>query len=101
MLEAYVPTTVDIGRPQEGLEALAAYPAASSKPALILDRARAHESARKSSAAAKDYQTDLLQVSASDEAEEPGSRLPRFNKQLRKEFPYAAAKCRTNAPRNL
>ncbi len=91
VLEAYVPTTVDIGRPQEGLEALAAYPAASSKPALILDRARAHESARKLSDAVKDYQTLYYKFPLSDESKDAALALPRLNKQLGKEFPYAAA----------
>ncbi len=91
VLEAYVPTTVDVGRPQEGLEALAAYAAASSKPALILDRARAHESARRLVDAVKDYQTLYYKFPMSDEAKDAALALPRLNKQLGKEFPYATA----------
>jgi soluble lytic murein transglycosylase len=91
ILEAYVPTTVDIGRPQEGLEALAAYPATSSKPALLLDRARAHESARRLSEAVRDYQTVYYKFPMSDESKDAALALPRLNKQLGKEFPYATA----------
>lgn len=91
LLEAYVPTTIDVGRPQEGLEALAAYAATSSKPALILDRARAHESARKLVDAVKDYQMLYYKFPMSDEAKDAALALPRLNKQLGKEFPYATA----------
>jgi peptidoglycan lytic transglycosylase len=91
VFEAYVPTTIDIGSPQEGLEALATYPAASSKPALLLDRARAHESARRLSEAVEDYQTLYYKFPMSDESRDAALALPRLNKQLGKEFPYATA----------
>jgi soluble lytic murein transglycosylase len=89
MLEAYAPLTVQSGHPQDGLDALAAYPAVSSKPGLILERARANEAARHLVPAAKDYQTLYYKFPMADEARDAGIALPRLNKQLHSEFPYA------------
>jgi len=91
VLEAYVQTTVEIGRPQDGLEALAAEPAAGSKPALLLVRARANEAARKLVPAATDYRTLYYKFPLSDESKDAATALPRLNKQLHSEFPYATA----------
>ena len=91
ILEAYVPTTISIGRPLEGLEVLAAYPPASAKPALLLVRARANEAARKLVLAVKDYQTLYYKFPLSDESKDAAIALPRLNKDLRSEFPYATA----------
>ncbi len=88
-LQAYLPTTVEIGRAQEGLDALAAYPAATSKPALLLARARAYESLRKLAPAVKDYQALYYKFPLSEESKEAGLALGRLNKQLHNEFPYA------------
>jgi soluble lytic murein transglycosylase len=90
-LEAYVPVTVDVGRPQDGLEALASYPATSSRPALLLVRARAYEAAHKSVLAAKDYETIFYKHPLADEAKDAGTALVKLNKDLRSEFPYASA----------
>ena len=91
VLEAYGPTAVEIGRPQDALEALASYPATTNKPSLLLVRARAHESNRKLIDAVKDYQTVYYKFPLSDEAKEAFTALTRLNKQLRNEFPYASA----------
>ncbi len=91
VLEAYVPTAVEIGRAQDGLDALAAYPAAASKPVLLLARARANEAARQLLDAAKDYQTLYYKFPLTDEAKDAGIALPKLNKQLHSEFPYATA----------
>jgi soluble lytic murein transglycosylase len=91
VLQAYVPTSVEIGRAQEGLDALAAYPPAASKPALLLVRARANESIRKLIPAVKDYQALYYKFPLADEAKDAGLALTRLNKQLRSEFPYATA----------
>jgi soluble lytic murein transglycosylase len=91
LLEVYVPTTVSIGRPQEGLEALAGYAPSSSKPALLITRARANEAARKLVLAVKDYQTLYYKFPLSDESKDAGVALPRLNKELRGEFPNATA----------
>ena len=89
ILEAYVPVAIAIGRPQEALDALDAYPATTSKPTLLLARARAYEAARKFVPAAKDYQTIFYKHPLADEAKDAGAALPRLNKQLHSEFPYA------------
>jgi len=91
ILEAYAPTAVEIGRPQDALEALAAYPATATKSPLLLDRARAYESTRKLVDAAKDYQALYYRFPMSDEAKDAALALPRLNKQLHNEFPYATA----------
>ncbi|HYA63243.1 MAG TPA: transglycosylase SLT domain-containing protein [Candidatus Sulfotelmatobacter sp.] len=91
VLEAYMPVAVELGHPQEGLEALESYPAASSKPPLLLVRARAYEAARKLVPAAKDYQTIFYKHPLSDEAKDAGIALPKLNKELHSEFPYATA----------
>lgn len=91
VLEAYVPTAVDLGHPKEALDALSTYPPTSSKPDLLIVRARAYESARKLVDAAKDYQTLYYKYPLSDEAKDAGLALPRLNKQLHNEFPYATA----------
>ncbi len=91
ILEAYAPTAVEIGRPQDALEALAAYPATATKSPLLLDRARAYESTRKLVDAANDYQALYYRFPMSDEAKDAALALPRLNKQLHNEFPYATA----------
>jgi len=89
ILEAYVPVTIDIGRPQDGLAALDSFSPAASRPGLFLVRARAYESARKLVLAAKDYQTLYYKIPLADEATDAAIALPRLNKQLHNEFPYA------------
>jgi soluble lytic murein transglycosylase len=89
LLEAYVPTAIDIGRPQDGLDALAAFSPTSSKPALLLARARANEAAHKYVPAAKDYQALYYKFPLADESKDAATALPRLNKQLHNEFPYA------------
>ena len=91
VLQAYVPTTVEIGHAQDGLDALAGYPPATSKPALLLVRAHAYESIRKLLPAVKDYQAIYYKFPLSDEAKDAGISLTRLNKQLHSEFPYAGA----------
>lgn len=90
-LEAYVPTAVETGHAQDALDQLASYPPASSKPELLLAAARANEAAHKFVAAAKDYQAIYYKYPLSDEAKDAGAALPRLNKQLHNEFPYATA----------
>ncbi len=91
ILEAYAPTAVETGRPQDALEAFAAYRATSTKAPLLLVRARAYEANRKLTDAAKDYQTLYYHFPMSDEAKDAAVALPRLNKQLHNEFPYATA----------
>jgi soluble lytic murein transglycosylase len=91
VLEAYAPTVTEIGRGQDALNALAAYPPTASKPALLLARARAHESVHKLLDATKDYQFLFYKFPLADEARDAGIALPKLNKQLHSEFPYATA----------
>jgi len=91
VLEAYVPTAINIGRTQDALDALAAYPPSSSKPALLLVRGRAFESARKLTDAVKDYQALYYRFPLTDESKDAALALPKLNKQLRDEFPRATA----------
>jgi soluble lytic murein transglycosylase len=91
LLEAYAPTAVSTGHPQDALDALASYPATGSKPSLLLARARANESAHRFVAAAKDYQALYYKYPLADEAKDAAVALPRLNKQLHNEFPYATA----------
>ena len=90
-LEAYVPAAIELGHAQDAVEALSSYPAVASKPALLLVRARAYEAAHKSALAAKDYQTVYYKFPLADEAKDAGIALPRLNKELHGEFPYATA----------
>ncbi len=89
ILEAYVPAALAIGRSQDALDALAAYPPTGSKPALLLARARANEAAHKYVPAAKDYQALYYKYPLADESKDAAAALPRLNKQLHTEFPYA------------
>jgi soluble lytic murein transglycosylase len=91
ILEAYAPTVVELGRPQEALEALATDHDTASKPELLLVRARAYQSARRLSDAVKDYQVLYYKYPLSDESKDAALALPKLNKQLRDEFPYATA----------
>jgi soluble lytic murein transglycosylase len=90
-LEAFVPVTVALGHPSDGLEALEGYPAASSNTALLLAQARAYEAAHKPVLAAKDYETIYYKHPLADEANDAGAALPKLNKELHNEFPYAGA----------
>jgi soluble lytic murein transglycosylase len=89
VLEAYASAAVATGRPQDALDALATYAATGSKPNLLLARARAEESARKFVPAAKDYQALFYKYPLADESKDAAVALPRLNKQLHTEFPYA------------
>jgi soluble lytic murein transglycosylase len=89
LLEALAPTAVEMGRAEEAIDALNAYSAVASKPALLLERAHALSAAHKSAAAAKDYQTIFYKYPLSDEAKAAGSALAKLTHDLRSEFPYA------------
>ena len=91
ILEAYAPNALEIGRPQDALEALASYPLTISRSSLLLSRARAYEATHKYIDAVKDYQTIYYRFPMSDEAKDASLALPRLNKQLHSEFPYATA----------
>ena len=89
VLEAYASAADAIGRPQDALDVLATYGATGSKPNLLLARARAEEAAHKFAPAVKDYQALFYKYPLADESKDAAIALPRLNKQLRSEFPYA------------
>ena len=88
LLEAFAPAAVQTGHAQEAIDALNAYSATSSKSTLLLERARAYQSARQLPRAAKDFQTVFYKFPLTDEAKPAGSALPPLMHALSKEYPY-------------
>ncbi len=72
---------------------------ASSKPALLLVRARADESIRKLVPAAKDYQAIYYKFPLSDESKDAGLALTRLNKSCAANFRTPLPNCRISARR--
>jgi len=91
VLELFAPTAREMGRPQAAVDALNSYPAAGNRPALLLERAHAHQSAGQGVRAVKDYQTIFYKFPLTDEAKAAGTALSALQKQLRSEFPYGTA----------
>jgi soluble lytic murein transglycosylase len=91
VLEAFAPTAREMGRPQVAIEALNSYSAVHNKPALLIERARAYQSAGQPVRAVKDYQAIFYKFPLADEAKPAGAALPSLQKQLRSEFPYGTA----------
>jgi soluble lytic murein transglycosylase len=91
VLDALAACALESGHPQDAVEALAAYSAAATKPALLLDRAHAYQAAGQTVRAAKDYQAVFYKYPLSDEAKAAGSALSSLQKLLRNEFPYGTA----------
>jgi len=88
VLEAFAPTAVQLGHADEAVDALNAYSPTTSKPALLLERARAYQAARQLPRAAKDYQTIFYKSPLADEAKPAGSALSQLTHALGKEYPY-------------
>jgi peptidoglycan lytic transglycosylase len=88
LLESLAPMAVELGRPQEAIDALNSYASTSSKPTLLLARASALKAAHQWARAAKDYQTLFYKNSQTDEAKAAGSALPQIMHALGKEYPY-------------
>jgi soluble lytic murein transglycosylase len=88
LLEALAPTAVETGHAQEAIDALNAYSATSSKPALLLERAHAYQAAHQLPKAAKDYQALFYKFPLTDEAKAAGAALPLLSKALGKEYSY-------------
>jgi soluble lytic murein transglycosylase len=91
VLESFAPTAVEMGHAQAAVDALNGYSATNSKPALLLERARAYQSAGQAVRAVKDYQSIFYKFPLADEAKAAGSALSALQKQLRSEFPYGTA----------
>jgi soluble lytic murein transglycosylase len=88
LLEAIAPVAVLLGHPQEAIDALNAYSGTSSKPSLLLERARAYQAAHQLPRAAKDYQTIFYKTPLADEAKPAGAALTQVMHALGKEYPY-------------
>ena len=88
LLESLAPFAVELGRPQEAIDALNSYSATSTKPSLLLERARAYQAAHQLPRAAKDYQTIYYKFPQADEAKPAGSALSQITHALGKEYPY-------------
>ena len=88
VLDAFAPVAIELGHAQTAVDALNAYSATNSKPALLLDRAHAYQSAGQPAKAVKDYQAIFYKYPLTDEAKAAGSALPGMQKLLRSEFPY-------------
>ncbi len=91
VLLAFAPLAVEMGKAPAAVDALNSYSPTNSKPALLLERAHAYQSARQTVKAVKDYQAIFYKFPLSDEAKAAGSALPALQKQLRSEFPYGTA----------
>jgi soluble lytic murein transglycosylase len=91
VLDALAASAVEAGRPQDAVDALAGYSPASTKPALLLDRAHVYQAAGQTARAAKDYQTIFYKYPMGDEAKAAGKALAALQKSLRSEFPYGTA----------
>ena len=87
-LESFAPTAVELGHPQDAIDALNAYPSTSAKPTLLLERAHAYQVAHQLPRAAKDYQTLYFKFPLADEAKPAGSALSQINRAMGKEYPY-------------
>ena len=88
LLEAIAPVAVLLGHPQEAIDALNAYAGTTSKPSLLLERARAYQSAHQLPRAAKDYQTIFYKTPLADEAKPAGAALTQLMHTLGKEYSY-------------
>jgi peptidoglycan lytic transglycosylase len=88
VLEAFGPTAVQFGHPQEAIDALEGYSGTGSKPTLLFDRAHAYQAAHQLARAAKDYQTVFYKYPLADEAKPAGSALSQVMHALGKEYVY-------------
>jgi soluble lytic murein transglycosylase len=87
-LEAYVPAADELNHSQEAIDALNAYSATATRPALLLERAQAYKNAHQFARAAKDYQILFYKYPLTDEAKAAATSLPAISKLLGKEYPY-------------
>ena len=83
---------LDLGKPEDAAAALDAYPATTSKPALLLLRAQAREKlaqarSEKPLAAATDYLDVYYRFPLSDEAKAAGDKIPWIKLALGESFP--------------
>src|SRR5438876_6444151 len=88
VLQSFAQTAVQTGHAQEAIDVLNANAGTSSKPDLLIERARAYQAAHQLPRAAKDYQTIFYKFPLADEAKPSGAALTTIMHALRKEYPY-------------
>jgi soluble lytic murein transglycosylase len=87
-LQAFAPAAVQTGHVEEAIDALNGYSPTSSKPELLIERARAYQAVHQLPRAAKDYQTIFYKFPLSDEAKPAGAALTPIMHALGKEYSY-------------
>ena len=88
VLQSFAQTAVQTDHAQEAIDALNANAGTSSKPDLLIERARAYQAAHQLPRAAKDFQTIFYKFPLADEAKPAGAALTTIMRALRKEYPY-------------
>lgn len=88
VLQSFAQTAIQTGRAQEAIATLNAYAGTSSKPDLLIERARAYQAGHQLPRAAKDFQTIFYKFPRADEAKPAGAALTTIMRALRKEYPY-------------
>lgn len=88
VLQSFAETALQTGHAQEAIDAVNAYAGTSSKPDLLIERARAYQAAHQLPRAAKDYQAIFYKFPLADEAKPASAALTTITRELRKEYPY-------------
>ena len=88
LLQSLAPTAVQLGHAQDAIDALNAYAATSSKPELLIERARAYQAAHQLPRAAKDFQTIFYKFPLADEAKPASAGMTQMMHALGKEYSY-------------
>jgi len=88
VLQSFAPAAVQTGHAQEAIDALNAYAVTSSKPDLLIERARAYQATHQLPRAAKDYQTIFYKFPMADEAKPAGAGMTQMMHALGKEYSY-------------
>ena len=87
-LQSFAPAAVQTGHAQEAIDALNAYAVTSSKPELLIERARAYQATHQLPRAAKDYQTIYYKFPMADEAKPASAGMTQMMHALGKEYSY-------------
>jgi soluble lytic murein transglycosylase len=87
-LQAFAPAAVQTGHAQEAIDALNGYTPTSSKPELLIERARAYQATHQLPRAAKDYQTIFYKFPLADEAKPASAAMTPIMHALAKEYTY-------------
>jgi len=87
-LQSFAPAAVQTGHAQDAVDALNAYAATSSKPELLIERARAYQATHQLPRAAKDYQTIFYKFPMADEAKPASAGMTQMMHALGREYSY-------------